>query len=188
MTLLFSLRTHRWLFEIPEDCLKKEVPSMPDEREARPMSWVRPVLMLLFSSRTLCWVSENLVDSLKVLIRDRGLSESFTGVFLLPLFGGVVEYLVAIKLARTDKLDFAIAIAAGSTLQVTTFVAPLLVISGYYLNQPMDFDFEPFELLAAAIALGATNIISNDDSTNWLEGFLLIVVYLVIGSALHYHT
>jgi Ca2+:H+ antiporter len=106
---------------------------------------------------------------------------------LIPLFGGAVEYLVAMKFAHSNKMDLSIAIATGSSLQISMFVAPALVLIGTLWHQSMDFDFHPFELLAATVAVALTNSISNDDTTNWLQGVLLIMVYAVIEIALFYH-
>jgi Ca2+:H+ antiporter len=186
LTLVFSLKTHRGLYEMDGD----DVDVFQEEDKNSPSKkWEvsRSVIILLLSSVLLCFVSENLVESLKTIIRDNGFSELFTGVFLIPLFGGAVEYLVAMKLARANKMDLSIAIATGSSLQISMFVAPVLVFAGLLFGKPMSFDFHPFELLAAGTAVALTNTISSNDSTNWLEGVLLIMVYAVIGVALYYH-
>jgi len=186
LTLLFSLKTHRGLYEMSgEDGHILTTSSASDQHTKKDLA--RTILILFVASLLLCWASENLVDSLKVIIHDHGFSESFTGVFLIPLFGGAVEYLVAMKLARANKMDLSIAIATGSSLQISMFVAPALVLIGSVWHQPMDFDFHPFELLSATVAVALTNSISNDDTTHWLEGVLLIMVYAVIGIALYFH-
>ena len=186
LTLLFSLKTHRGLYEMSGEDAHILAPSA-GSKPGTQKNLARSILTLFIASLLLCWVSENLVDSLKVMIHDHGFSESFTGVFLIPLFGGAVEYLVAMKFAQSNKMDLSIAIATGSSLQISMFVAPALVLIGTLWHQPMDFDFHPFELLAATVAVALTNSISNDDTTNWLEGVLLIMVYAVIGIALFYH-
>jgi Ca2+:H+ antiporter len=186
MTLIFSLKTHRGLYETTGDGSHQ----LMHENESTDTAYkdmARSIGMLIVSSVLLCVVSENLVASLESVIHDRGFGPLFTGVFLIPLFGGFVEFLVAVKLARSDKMDLSIAIATGSSLQISMFVAPILVLAGWFLNQPMNLDFHPFELLAAGTAVALTNSISNDNTTNWLEGMLLIMVYAVIGVAMYLH-
>jgi Ca2+:H+ antiporter len=75
----------------------------------------------------------------------------------------------------------------GSSLQIALFVAPILVLVGQLMGQPMNLEFQPFELLAIAIAVVITNSISTDGRSNWLEGVLLMVTYAVIAAAFYFH-
>ena len=186
LTLVFSLKTHRGLYEMSET----ETANLGNTGAAvtsETRSSSTAVVTLFIASCLLCLVSESLVGSLQLVIKDRGFNELFTGVFLIPLFGGAVEYLVAMRLARSNNMDLSVAIATGSSLQISMFVAPILVLFGWLWDQPMNFDFHHFELLAAGTAVALTNSISNDGTTNWLEGVLLIMVYAVIGIALYFH-
>lgn len=67
------------------------------------------------------------------------------------------------------------------------FVAPILVLVGQLMGQPMNLDFNPFEVLAVAIAVFITNSISTDGRSNWLEGALLLITYAVLGAAFYFH-
>ena len=78
-------------------------------------------------------------------------------------------------------------VAVGSSLQIALFVAPVLGIAGWFLGQPMDLDFNPFELVAVAVAVLITNSISSDGRSNWLEGTLLLATYAVISLAFYFH-
>jgi len=185
LTLVFSMKTHRGLYETGDTGQEQQPRVVIDYDETKiPF---RPVVSLLVASIILMLVSEILVSSLEVTIKELHFSPLFTGVILIPLFGGAVEYLAAIKFARADKIDLAIAVATGSSLQIAMFVAPLLVIFGCFWNQPMNLDFNPFELLAISVAVFITNSISNDGRSNWLEGVLLLMAYLIIGSAFYFH-
>jgi Ca2+:H+ antiporter len=63
----------------------------------------------------------------------------------------------------------------------------VLVIAGWAIGQPMDLDFNPFELVAVAVAVLTANSISSDGSSNWLEGTLLLATYAVLGLAFYFH-
>ncbi|MEO1350700.1 MAG: cation transporter, partial [Cyanobacteria bacterium J06635_15] len=67
------------------------------------------------------------------------------------------------------------------------FVAPVLVLVGWFMGQPMDLDFNPFELVAVAVAVLIANSISGDGRSNWLEGTLLMAAYAVLGLAFYFH-
>lgn len=143
--------------------------------------------ILLISTLVLVFVSEILVDSLEKAIASVGLTDLFTGVILIPIFGGFVEYITCITFAVKNKMEVAVAVAIGSSLQIALFVAPVLVLAGWVLGQPMNLDFNPFELVAVAMAIVITNSISNDGRSNWLEGVLLLITYAVLGVAFFLH-
>jgi Ca2+:H+ antiporter len=78
-------------------------------------------------------------------------------------------------------------VAVGSSMQIALFVAPVLVIAGWALGQPMDLNFNPFELVAVTVAVLIANSISSDGESNWLEGSLLLATYAVVAIAFFFH-
>ena len=90
-------------------------------------------------------------------------------------------------MAMRNQMDLAIQIAVGSSIQIALFVAPLLVfVSRMLPHGPMDLRFTPFEVVTVAIAVGTVNLVSQDGESNWLEGVLLLAVYLVLGIAFYF--
>jgi Ca2+:H+ antiporter len=47
----------------------------------------------------------------------------------------------------------------------------------------MDLRFSAFEVLAVLAAVGVVNLVAQDGESNWLEGALLLAVYVVLGLA-----
>ncbi|MCX7114148.1 MAG: calcium/proton exchanger [Proteobacteria bacterium] len=186
LSLLFSMKTHRHLYELginggdgqEHDAAHGGAGRAPIGKHVR---------ALLVASVALVFVSEVLVSSLETAIQTLGLTQLFTGVILIPLFGGVVEYIAVISFARKNKMDLAVSVAMGSSLQIALFVAPVLVFAGQLMGQPMNLEFEPFELMAVAMAVVVTNSISTDGRSNWLEGMLLLVTYGVVAAAFYFH-
>jgi Ca2+:H+ antiporter len=183
LSLLFSMKTHRHLYELEETGGNGQETSAP----AGKASVASSVWVLLLTSVALVFVSEVLVSSLEMAIKTVGLTQLFTGVILIPLFGGVVEYIAVISFARKNKMDLAVSVAMGSSLQIVLFVAPVLVFAGQLMGQPMNLEFEPFELMAVAMAVVVTNSISSDGRSNWLEGVLLLVTYGIVAAAFYFH-
>jgi Ca2+:H+ antiporter len=139
--------------------------------------------VLLTATVAVAVESELLVDSLEVATRQLGLTELFTGVILLPLFGNAAEHASAITVAVKNKMDLSVSVAMGSSLQIALFVAPVLVLAGWYLQQPMDLNFGDLELVAVAVSVLIANSISGDGRSNWLEGVLLVAAYAILGLA-----
>ncbi|KAB8314017.1 calcium/proton exchanger [Tolypothrix campylonemoides VB511288] len=181
LMLLFSMKT-----STPTDFLG-DAEHDTNESNSHKVNLGLQVAVLLTCTLGLVFVSDILVESLEQAISTLGLTSLFTGVILIPLFGGFVEYITCITFAIKNKMDLAVAVAIGSSLQIALFVAPILVLVGWVLGQPMNLSFNPFELVAVAMAVLITNSISNDGRSNWLEGVLLLITYTVLGTAFYFH-
>src|SRR5215210_2107943 len=138
------------------------------------------VIVLLAAAVLLAVLSEILVGAIEPFIERFHLSAFFVGVILIPTIGNLAEHLVAVQLAYKNKMEFAMAVSFGSSLQVALFVGPVLVLLGLVVGQPMDLVFEPLEVAAVGVAVGISALIAFDGESNWLEGALLMLVYLII--------
>lgn len=186
LMLLFSMKTHRDMYELRATELDESEQVEIQSHQHETSLW-KNVAILLICTIALVFVSDVLVASLQKAITTLGFTSLFTGVILIPLFGGAVEYITAATFAMKNKMDLAVAVAMGSSLQIAMFVAPILVLVGQFMGQPMNLDFNPFEVLAVAIAVLITNSISTDGNSNWLEGALLLITYAVLGAAFYFH-
>lgn len=138
------------------------------------------VAVLLIAAALLTLLSEILVSSIEGFVESFDLTPFFVGVVLIPTIGNLAEHLVAVQLAAKNKMEFAMAVSYGSSLQVALFVAPVLVLIGVVIGQPMDLVFTPLEVAAVAAAVGISALIALDGESNWLEGALLMIVYLIL--------
>jgi Ca2+:H+ antiporter len=116
-----------------------------------------------------------------------GLTPLFTGVILLPLISDVAGYVTITRLALKDEMDLAVSTVTGDSLLITLFIAPVLVFVGELWGQPIDLNFNPFEVVALAIAVTVTNLVSFGGRSNWLDGALLLATYLLLGVSFYYH-
>ena len=138
------------------------------------------VIVLLAAAGLLAVLSEILVGAIEPFIEAFGLSQFFVGVILIPTIGNLAEHLVAVQLAFKNKMEFAMAVSFGSSLQVALFVGPVLVLLGVVIGQPMDLVFEPLEVAAVGVAVGISALVAFDGESNWLEGALLTLVYIIL--------
>jgi Ca2+:H+ antiporter len=151
-----------------------------DEHGGPPWSARVAVVVLLGAAALLTVLSEILVSAIEPFISAFGLSFFFVGVVIIPTIGNLAEHLVSVQLAAKNKMEFALAITFGSSLQVALFVAPALVLVGVLIGKPMDLVFTPLEIAAVAAAVGISSLIAIDGETNWLEGALLALVYAIL--------
>lgn len=128
-------------------------------------------------------MAEILVSATEEAVKVLGLSEFFVGLILIPIIGNAAEHSSAIVMAMRNRMDLAINIAVGSSIQVALLIAPLLVLLGMVFHQPMDLAFTAMEVASIALAVLVTSSVIRDAETNWLEGALLLLAYSVLGVA-----
>jgi Ca2+:H+ antiporter len=130
--------------------------------------------------------SEILVHAVEGVTASLGLSEVFLGLIVIPIIGNAAEHASAIVLARKGKTDLSLQIALGSSTQVALLVAPILVLAGVLLGQPMNLVFSTFEVIALAVATIVISIITLDGESHWFEGGQLLALYAMVGAAAYF--
>jgi Ca2+:H+ antiporter len=175
LSLVFSLRTHRHLYAGQ---------SHRAAHDAVAAGSLRAGATLLVATALVAWMSEILVGRVEEAAHALGLTEVFVGVIVVAIVGNAAEHSTAVLVALKNKTDLAMNIAIGSSIQVALFVAPLLVFLSYAMpHGPMDLRFTVFEVLSVAIAVAVVNMVAQDGESNWLEGALMLAVYVVLGMA-----
>ena len=127
--------------------------------------------------------SEFLVGAVEPVTEQIGFSASFVGIILIPIIGNVAEHVVAVEVALKNHIELSLNIALGSSLQIALFVAPLLVLISPLLGDPFVLEFNAFELVALISASVIGALVAIDGKSNWLEGSMLLAVYLILGIA-----
>jgi Ca2+:H+ antiporter len=188
LTLLFSMKTHSYLFEVGlVDIEEMDDPNLENPHSEEKVNLWLWIGVLLGITLLVALESELLVDTLEEATSQLGLSALFTGVIVLPVIGNAAEHATAVTVAMKNKMDLSVSVAVGSSLQIALFVAPVLVLAGWLMGQPMDLDFNTFELVAVAVSVLIANSISSDGKSNWLEGTLLLATYVVLSLAFYFH-
>lgn len=155
-------------------------------RQASGATWplLTAVGVLIGATALIAWESELVSGALTPAAKTLGLTPFFLGVVVLALIGNAAEFAASLYFARKDHMGMVLRLTVGSSIQVALLVAPLLVIISYFLGHPMNLVFSnPLELIAIAGAAFAVNAVAQDGETNWLEGALLVAVWLLLALA-----
>ncbi|MGM7636785.1 calcium/proton exchanger [Bacillus sp. Hm123] len=172
--LFFKLVTHRGVYVSQDE--NAEV------HHEEPEWSKRKALGILFAATlAVAYVSEGLVHTFAAVGDSFGWSELFIGVIIVAIVGNAAEHASAILMAMKNKMDIAVEIAIGSTLQIAMFVAPLLVLLSLLFVNPMPLVFTVPELVSMVTAVLVAIVISNDGETNWFEGLTLLAAYVIMG-------
>jgi Ca2+:H+ antiporter len=177
--LLFSLRTHRELFN----------PHTDDEEDDDTWGWSmrRSVIALAIAGVAVGVMSEILVGSIEDASHAVGLSEFFIGVIVIAIVGNAAEHWVAVLVALKDKMDLSVNIAIGSSAQVAMFVAPVLVLISFVLGPgPMPLVFNGFEIAAIFLGVLVAYQVTNEGESTWFEGVQLLALYVILGLTFYF--
>ncbi len=139
--------------------------------------------ILVLATVGIALMSEFLVSSVEPVTKQLGFSEFFVGIIIIPLIGNVAEHVVAVEVALKNQMDLSLSIALGSSLQIALFVAPVLVFVSLLLGHPLTLEFNGFEVLALTAAAVIAALVALDGESNWLEGAMLLAVYMMIALA-----
>ena len=171
LSLIFSFFTHKDLY------------ATTTEEEGHESKWSlkKSIIILVIATVIIAIESEFLVGGIEDITSKLGLSEFFVGIILIPIIGNAAEHSTAITMALKNKMDVAIEIALGSSLQIILFVAPVLIFLSL-LFTPMSIIFNPFELVSLIASVIIANKAASDGQSNWLEGAQLMAVYFIIAA------
>lgn len=143
--------------------------------------------LLLAATVGVAVMSELLVGAVEATAEVIGLNEVFVGVILVALIGNAAEHSSAILMASRNKMDAALTIAVGSSIQVALFVAPVLVFLSYLIAPaPMDLRFTTLEVVAVGISVWLMSLVAQDGESHWMEGVQLLAVYAILALAFYW--
>lgn len=180
LSLLFSLRTHRHLY-VGEASTNDEAVSPAGH------SMKGAVGLLLGATAGVALMSHLLVGAVEETAAVFGMNDVFVGVILVALIGNAAEHSTAILMAARNRMDAALTIAVGSSIQVALFVAPVLVFLSYWIApEPMDLRFTTLEVVAVGLSAWIMSLVAQDGESHWMEGVLLLAVYVMLGMAFYW--
>lgn len=116
------------------------------------LSRTSAVLLLLASTGLVAVCAEFLVASINYLVDNTGVSEAFIGLIVLPIIGNAAEHVTAVTVAGKNKMDLAIGVAVGSSIQIALFVTPVVVLLGWALQKDMSLYFSLFETISLFVS------------------------------------
>ena len=193
--LIFQLKTHRSLFEeqpqdLDDDIVAAPGPSVdngPSKQNNDHMALLYALGTLLVTTILVSVSADYLVGSIDGIVESSGLSKTFIGLIVIPIVGNAAEHVTAVVVATKDKMDLAIGVALGSSLQIALFVTPFMVLVGWIMDVPMSLYFSTFETAVLIVAVLITDLVILDGELNWLEGVMLLGTYFIIALAMFYY-
>ena len=178
---VFHIRSERRHLREQEKTTGDELPeveALKVEEQNPPKLWWAVVLLMIATIGTAI-NSELLVGAIEPVTKQFGWSQVFIGLVIIPIVGNATEHSSALTIALKDRVDLSLAITAGSSIQVATFVAPVLVLVSLFYPTRLNLVFQPLELAILGLATILFPLVSLDGESTWLEGLQLVAVYLM---------
>jgi Ca2+:H+ antiporter len=176
--LIFSLYTHGNQFVVSE--------STESDTKIKSGKVQIMVIGIVLSSLLLYVLSEKLISNIKDIVETYNVSQAFIGMILIPILGNIGENISAIMCALKNKVNLSLEIAIGSSIQISLFVTPMLILFAYFSTTPMTLIFTNFQIIISLIAVGMSYFVFQDGKTYWLEGAILIAIYIMITLGYYY--
>ncbi|PKX98463.1 putative sodium/calcium transporter [Aspergillus novofumigatus IBT 16806] len=201
--LFFQLKSHTEIYNRPSPKVEKrrqkigkmtatmggqnaqqmKIHEEDDEEQPQLSIWVA-VLTLAISTTFVALCAEFMVGSIDALTERGGISKTFVGLILLPIVGNAAEHATAVTVACKDKMDLAIGVAVGSSMQIALLVLPLIIVIGWIMGlEDMTLYFDAFQVILLFVSVLLVNYLIADGKSHWLEGVLLLTMYLIIAVA-----
>ncbi|KAL1605832.1 hypothetical protein SLS59_002951 [Nothophoma quercina] len=151
------------------------------EELAKPkLTLTEAFVALLISLACVSLIAIFLVLEIPYMVEERGVSDAFVGLILIPLVEKIAEHLLAIDEAYDNQINMAMAHVMGASIQTALLNAPLVVLVGWGLHKDMDYNFAIFDAVALVLAVLVVGSFLRDGKSNYLEGVLCIMVYIII--------
>ena len=168
--LIFQLKSHAFLYEDVSQ----------DEPEEERMSPYAAIASLLLVTVVTSFNADYLVAAIDDVANEYKISKVFIGIILLPIVGNAAEHVTSVWMAAKDKMEIALGVAVGSSIQICLGLVPTLVIVGWLIGQPLSLYFHNFETITLVISVLLVSSLIQDGKSNYLEGSMLVALYLVI--------
>ncbi|KAI2469980.1 Calcium/proton exchanger [Annulohypoxylon bovei var. microspora] len=154
-----------------------------EEEEGPQLSFTVAFATLIGATTIIALCAEGMVSGIEAITDSGAVSEEFVGLILLPIVGNACEHATAVTVAIKDKMDLAIGVAIGSSMQVALLLIPLLVIIGWGMgNQDMTLAFDTFQVIVLFVSVLLVNYLIGDGKSHWLEGLILTCLYAIIAT------
>ncbi|KAL2051804.1 hypothetical protein ABVK25_007960 [Lepraria finkii] len=183
----FQMRTHHGLYDsVLEKDEERDRDRHKDLKKAK-LTLTECVFALVLALTCVSLHAVFLVEEIDYIVTERGVSDAFMGLILVPLVEKAAEHLTAVDEAWDNQMNFALAHILGATVQTALFNSSLVVIVGWGLDKAMDLNFEVFNIVILIMSIIVVGNFLRDQKSNYLEGSLCIFIYILIAIASWYY-
>ncbi|QSZ32382.1 hypothetical protein DSL72_001956 [Monilinia vaccinii-corymbosi] len=185
--LFFQMRTHHSIYDAILEADEQKDEDRHIDLQKDKLTFTECVIALAISITLVTLIAINLVEQIPKIVEERGISDAFMGLILVPLVEKAAEHLSAVDEAYDNQMNFALSHVLGATIQTALFNGPLVVIVSWGLEKQLDLNFEMFDIVVLILAILVVGNFLRDQKSNYLEGALCVIVYVIIAVAAFFY-
>jgi len=183
----FQMRTHHGIYDALFEADEAKDEDRHRDLAKDKLTLTECIVALAISIALVTIIAISLVEQIPDIVEKRHISDAFMGLILVPLVEKAAEHLSAIDEAWDNQMNFALSHVLGATVQTALFNGPLVVIIGWGLNKGMTLNFELFDIVVLILSILVVGNFLRDQKSNYLEGALCVIVYIIIAVAAYYY-
>jgi Ca2+:H+ antiporter len=181
------MRTHASIYDAIFEADEERDTDREEDLSKEKLTFTECAVALVVAITLVAVIAINLVEEIEYIVEERGVSDMFIGLILVPLVEKFAEHLTAIDEAWDNQMNLALAHVLGATIQTSLFNGPLVVLVGWGLGLSMDLNLDIFNIVVLILAILVVGNFLRDQKSNYLEGSLCVTVYLNIAMAAFYY-
>ncbi|ORE01259.1 calcium/proton exchanger [Rhizopus microsporus var. microsporus] len=186
-SLIDLLNSGRSQSGIEEQALSCYTDEDDDEEESPSMPWWMAITVLVVVTVLVAISGEFLVSAIESVVQAWQISETFVGLILLPIVANAAEHVTAVTVAWKNKMDLALGVSVGSSMQIALLVTPIMVIIGWGINVDMSLFFNIYETAVLFASVVMVNYLIMGGKSHWFGGLMLCAVYVIIAISFYYY-
>lgn len=156
-----------------DSCDSETLPSPPKIKMNLPVS----LFVLVVCTVLAYFTVEHLVSSLDGLASSH---RAWITLIIIPIISNAAEHTTAVVVARKGKLDLAMHVAVGSSVQIALGVIPGLVLVAWGMGRPLGLVFDPVQTVVLFFAVLLVKFAIEDGRSHYLSGVVLVAVYTLV--------
>jgi len=176
----FQVKSHQKLYEVllehEEEIVSHQAPAHKEEK----LCITECIISLVIALTLVTMLAINLVEGIPYIVKERGVSESFLGLILVPIVEKAAEHITTVEEACNNHMTAALFHCLGSTIQTAMFNTPLVVLVGWAIGRDLDLEFELFNMVVLVLSILVVGSFTKDQKSNYLEGSMCLIVYVLI--------
>jgi Ca2+:H+ antiporter len=178
--IYFQMRSHHKLYEVLLETEEHILGRQSAIHSQDKLCIAECVISLVVALTLVTLLAINLVGEIPYIVEERGLSESFLGLILVPIVEKAAEHITTVEDACNNHMTAALFHVLGATIHTAMFNTPLVVLIGWAIHRPLDLEFKLFNMVSLILAILVVGSFTKDLRSNYLEGSLCLIVYLLI--------
>jgi len=185
--VVFQMVSHHSIYD---DILEKDEAADEDrelDMKKDKLTLIECIIALVIAITFVALMAIYLVQQIPFVVEERGVKDAFLGLILVPLVEKAAEHLTALDEAHDNQMNFALSHVLGASIQTALLNAPLVMLVGWATGSDMSFEFELFDAVVLILAILVVGNFLRDGKSNYLEGALSVLVYVLIATCAFYY-